>query len=65
MRYNINDRKDFWNIPCNPITGYRIHMLGGGIPNQNIKKLFIKPLKQLNENKSQDVSKLQEEIQTV
>lgn len=24
FNYHLKDRKDFWNVPCNPILGYRI-----------------------------------------
>ena len=27
--YRLNGRKDFWNVPCNPITGYRVKPING------------------------------------
>lgn len=39
----LGDRKDFWNVPCNPITGYRIKPLSGkGEHSQKIEENFFK-----------------------
>lgn len=37
----LGDRKDFWNIPVNPITGYRIKGLNGNGEKKEIKEHFF------------------------
>lgn len=40
----LGDRKDFWNIPVNGITGYRVPAYSGiGDINRKVKEDFFKP----------------------
>lgn len=40
-KYRLGDRKDFWNVPCNPITGYRIQKQAGSLVDKEVPQLFF------------------------
>lgn len=42
QKRRLGDRKDFWNVPCNPITGYRLIPINRGNPNLKVKEEFFK-----------------------
>ena len=39
-KYALNGRSNFWEIPCNPITGYRLRPLQAAEP-KKVEKLFF------------------------